>query len=69
VLLQRCRRAAEDGRIDAQARLALMLDAGRGGARDVGQARSWAYLALSRSELATGLRRQLEEMLARQARG
>jgi hypothetical protein len=69
VLQERCRRAAEDGRIDAQARLALMLDAGRGGPRDAGQARSWAYLALSRRELAAGLRRQLEAMLARQAGG
>ncbi len=69
VLRERCRRAAEDGRIDAQARLALMLDAGRGGARDAGQARSWAYLALSRRELAAGLRRQLDAMLARQASG
>lgn len=69
VLLQRCRRAAEEGRIDAQARLALMLDAGRGAARDVSQARSWAYLALSRRELAAGLRQQLEAMLARQTGG
>ena len=69
LLQQRCRRAAEEGRIDAQARLALMLDAGRGGARDAGQARSWAYLALSRRELAAGLRRQLEAMLARQSGG
>lgn len=68
-LLGRCRRAAEAGRIDAQARLALMLDAGRGAARDVGQARSWAYLALSRRELAAGLRTQLEAMLDRQTSG
>ena len=68
-LLGRCRRAAEAGRIDAQARLALMLDAGRGGARDRGQARSWAYLALSRRELMAGLRGQLERMLAAQTGG
>jgi TPR repeat protein len=65
-LLGRCRRAAEAGRIDAQARLALMLAAGRGGATDAGQARSWAYLALSRRELTAGLRGQLERMLAQQ---
>ena len=34
-----------------------------------GQARSWAYLALSRRELAAGLRTQLEAMLDRQTGG
>lgn len=65
----RCLRAAREGYINAQGRLALMYAAGQGVAASASSARNWAYLALGRRDLDESVRGALEAMLARQEQG